>query len=270
MSELATVHPLPAAQGSPDQLIALALEKGASVDALERLMALRERFMADEARRAYFEALARFQSECPPIPRARAVKYGNTSYNFAPLDVIAATVREPLQRAGLSYRWEMADTKEELRATCIITHVMGHSEQTSMSASPDDSGAKNDIQQRGSSFTYLQRYTLIAALGLTTANDDDDGKSSGALNVERLIAHNDLVRDCWMEIAEIKAGLLEGGDLHRAVEYYIDLGHEVQTGLWLAPSKGGLFTTEERRRIKEGDFAAMEREILRGRHDKEV
>ena len=46
-----------------------------------------------------------------------------------------------------------------------------------MSAGRDDSGNKNSIQAVGSTTTYLQRYTLKAALGLA-ASDDDDGRST--------------------------------------------------------------------------------------------
>jgi hypothetical protein len=46
-------------------------------------------------------------------------------------------------------------------------------------AGADQSGAKNSIQAIGSTISYLQRYTLKAALGLAAANDDD-GKASGS------------------------------------------------------------------------------------------
>jgi len=46
-----------------------------------------------------------------------------------------------------------------------------------MSAKKDSSGNKNEIQARGSAITYLQRYTLIAALGISTADEDNDGQT---------------------------------------------------------------------------------------------
>ena len=45
-----------------------------------------------------------------------------------------------------------------------------------MSAGKDDSGQKNQIQQTASTHTYLQRYTLIGALGLSSADEDIDGR----------------------------------------------------------------------------------------------
>ena len=67
-----------------------------------------------------------------------------------------------------------------MSVTCRITHRMGHSEEVSMSAFKDDSGKKNAIQQVASAITYLQRYTLLAATGLAThEQQDDDGAATG-------------------------------------------------------------------------------------------
>lgn len=61
--------------------------------------------------------------------------------------------------------------------TCKITHIQGHSEETTLLAQPDASGSKNAIQAMGSTITYLERYTLLALTGLAT-HEDDDGKAS--------------------------------------------------------------------------------------------
>jgi len=44
-----------------------------------------------------------------------------------------------------------------------------------MQSGPDQSGKKNNIQAIGSTTTYLQRYTLLAATGLATKEQDNDG-----------------------------------------------------------------------------------------------
>ena len=46
----------------PDQYIASAIASGASVETLERLMALKERHDANEAKKAFIEAMAQFQT----------------------------------------------------------------------------------------------------------------------------------------------------------------------------------------------------------------
>ena len=44
-----------------------------------------------------------------------------------------------------------------------------------MGGPPDVGGAKNPIQARASTVSYLQRYTLKAITGLSEQEDDDDG-----------------------------------------------------------------------------------------------
>jgi hypothetical protein len=44
----------------------------------------------------------------------------------------------------------------------------------------DATGNKNPVQQIGSTVTYLQRYTLLAATGLATSDSDDDGRGGAA------------------------------------------------------------------------------------------
>jgi hypothetical protein len=55
---------------------------------------------------------------------------------------------------------------------------MGHSEETTLRAIPDTSGSKNSIQAIGSTVTYLQRYTLLAAVGMAAAGMDNDGRAA--------------------------------------------------------------------------------------------
>lgn len=160
---------------TPDNLLAMAVQKGADVDQLEKLMTLKERFDAGEAKKSFYTAMTNFQSIVPSIRRTSNVSFGNTSYNFASLGAIAEQIREPLKACGLSYRYEQNHEKG-IEVVCVITHVDGHSERTPMSAGADTSGQKNAIQGIGSTVTYLQRYTLISALGLTTADDDIDAK----------------------------------------------------------------------------------------------
>jgi len=186
----ATVHKaevmLPAAPPSggeptsPMALLTLAVKQNLDIDKLERIAALYERAEAGRARQAFFTALAAFQSEVPPLVKDSAVDFttgrGRTHYRHASLPKIAEAIREPLKRNGLAYRFTINSEPERVTVTCIVTHIDGHSEPTSMSAPADDSGSKNAIQSLGSTVTYLQRYTLVGSLGLTTTDEDTDGR----------------------------------------------------------------------------------------------
>ncbi len=157
--------------GSPDNLLALAVEKGADLAQLEKLMDLKERFDASEARKSFYFAMSEFQSTSPSIVKKKA----GHNYKYAPLGDIAEQIRSQMRACGLSYRFEM-EHGDAISVTCLVTHLDGHSESTTMSGQPDESGSLSGIQSRASTVTYLQRYTLISALGLTTADEDMDGR----------------------------------------------------------------------------------------------
>lgn len=163
---------------TPAFLLEKAIEKGVTVESLEKLMALQERWEANQARKQFFEALAKFQQKCPVLKKTKAVSFNQTKYKYTPLPSIVNQIKDILADYGLTYRWETKDENTSLHVTCIITHKDGHSENTSMSAAADDSGNKNKIQARGSAITYLQRYTLIGALGISSADDDNDGRTT--------------------------------------------------------------------------------------------
>lgn len=166
---------------NPGQLLALAVDKDLDIDKLRQLMELQKEWQADQARKVFFEAFTNFQSECPDIRKTKGVGFetktgGKTDYKYAPLADITRQIGKTLKKFDLSYRWEISDEKEVIKVTCIVSHVSGHSERTTMTASPDTSGSKNSIQARGSAVEYLKRYTLIGALGISTADSDVDGQ----------------------------------------------------------------------------------------------
>lgn len=162
-------------QSTPAQLLSLAIDKDLDVEKLKELMAMQREWQAEQARKAFFESLMRFQSEVPELRKNKKVAFKEVAYNYAPLSDITRQIKDTCKDCGLSYRWEIADSKEEIKVTCLITHTDGHTERTTMTASPDVTGSKNAIQARGSAIEYLKRYTLIGALGLSTTDSDIDG-----------------------------------------------------------------------------------------------
>lgn len=188
---------------TPDQLLALAINKDLDIDKLAKLMELQREYNADLARKAFFTALMEFQSVVPEIRKNKKVSFttqsgGKTEYFFAPLADVVRQIKDACKECGLSYRWEINDTKEEIKVTCLVTHVDGHTERTTTTAAPDGSGSKNQIQARGSAIEYLKRYTLIGALGLSTADSDVDGMlpeiSLDLLHRQYMEHYNDLIQ----------------------------------------------------------------------------
>ena len=177
---------------TPGALLQLAVEQGADLDKLERLMALQERWEATEARKAYTRAMADFKLAAPRIAKDKTVGYKNrdgtlTGYTHATLGNVTATILGALAKHGFSHRWDVAQPGGgQVVVRCVLTHSQGHSETTVMSGGLDDSGKKNPIQQIASTVTYLQRYTLLAAVGMATDDQDDDGAAQADEAAQRL------------------------------------------------------------------------------------
>lgn len=179
----------PTAAMTPQGLLALAVQQGADLDKLERLMALQERWEATEARKAFVAALGAFKADPPSLTKNKHVEFdtgrGKTAYDHATLDHVSAAIGAGLTRHGLSHRWECEQLETgQIRVTCVLTHVLGHSERVAMQAPADQSGSKNVIQALGSTVTYLQRYTLLAATGMAVKGQDNDGAGSGDAQLE--------------------------------------------------------------------------------------
>ena len=175
-SELATQ---PEGQIAPatqtESLLQLAIEKGQDVEVLARL--LREE-RDDQRRRAYFEALAKFQRERPRLVKSRDVtdRGGKRLYKFLDLDGILTAISPTLADCGLTPSFDSETSDGRVKVTCKLSHVDGHHETASFTSEiPQSSGAPLTAPQRtGQSITYGRRYSLIQILGLTDAEDDND------------------------------------------------------------------------------------------------
>lgn len=170
---------------NPNNFIQLAITNNAPIESLERLMDLQERWEKNEARKAYFDAKANFQKRKPIIKKTQSVSFGSDSkarYKFAPLSEIEKAVDPILADLGLSYDFKQLQENNQIKITCVLSHKLGHSEETSLSAPADTSGNKNAIQSIGSTVSYLKRYTLANILGLSSGEDDDG--HSGITNKE--------------------------------------------------------------------------------------
>jgi len=165
---------------TPMAMIDRAIQHGATPDTLERLLALQERWEANQGRKAFDAAISEAKAEIPAIVKHAEVDFknktgGRTYYKHETLHHIASVVDPILSKHGLSYRYRTAQEGNAVSVTCVVSHRDGYSEETTLTASRDETGNKNSIQSVGSTVTYLQRYTLKAALGLATADDDDGG-----------------------------------------------------------------------------------------------
>lgn len=170
---------------NPAQLLQLAMQQGAGLDTLERFMMLKKEWEADEARKAFVVGLSAFKANPPELSKNKHVKFqgqkGIVEYDHATLDHVSSEIGKSLAKHGMSHRWDVEQLEGGvIRVTCVLQHILGHIEKVTMQSHADQSGSKNNIQAIGSTVTYLQRYTLLAATGVAVKGLDDDGKGSDA------------------------------------------------------------------------------------------
>ena len=176
--------PVQSREMTPMEMVSRALEMGVSADILKQMMDLRDREEARNAKLAFTRAVASAKAELRPIMKTREVDYkpdGKPRVNYRHEDLagIEEQVTPILTTHGLSYRFDSDNGPDRpITVTCILEHVDGHSTRTALAGPADNGAGKNSLQAIASTTTYLQRYTLKLALGLSVSHDDD-GKAAG-------------------------------------------------------------------------------------------
>lgn len=148
-------------------------------DVLSKALEAYERFQQMNAKTAYEEAMAALKKNIPPIIKKQVADMnGKYSYNYADLAMDVCDKLDPILEAhGFRYNWTTRPSDKGVVAVCVITHIQGHSEDTVLPPAPhDNSGGKNALQAIGSTLSYLQRYSILMALGIAPRNVDKDGK----------------------------------------------------------------------------------------------
>lgn len=173
---------------TPMRLIEMASERGASIEQMQQLFDLKLRVDADDARRAFNEAFSDFKAETISIVKNVTVKDGPLKgKKYVDLFGVVVAITPVLSKHGLSHSWKLTkDEKDWMEITCTIRHLLGHSESVSMGSGPDTGPGRNAIQARGSAKSYLERYTLLAAIGMAASDQDDDGRGTGGSQGEAM------------------------------------------------------------------------------------
>lgn len=179
IAEVQTVQPV-VIQADPvlSLIERVAMDPNASIEKLERMMAMRDKLQADNARAQFAQAFAAASAEFPMIPLNGK---GDKNKPYALLKDIISGTKPVLSRHGMALSFGVDSAPDRVTVTAKLMHVSGHCETTSIELPKDQSGSKNAVQAVGSSQTYGQRYAAQAILGLSLGDDgDDDGKAAGA------------------------------------------------------------------------------------------
>jgi len=191
MTAVATKHEEAETPNSITALLSAAIDKKVPVETLEKLVALHERVADRLAAQEFADAMARFQAECPPIPKTSkaniVTKSGASfSYAYAELDEIARTIRSILHRNGLSYSWDAKTENGVLACVCTLRHVNGHQVTATFSAPVETTDRMSRAQNAGATLTYARRQSLVSVLGLTTTDPDTDAAADAKITEQQV------------------------------------------------------------------------------------
>lgn len=160
-----------------------ARDPAVDIDKMERLFQMHERAVERQARAAYASALAELQPQLPAVGERGGItnNSGAVTSTYALWEDINAAILPILSKHGFAISFRTGRSPEgQITVTGVLSHRLGHSEETTLALPVDSSGSKNSVQAVGSSTSYGKRYTAAALLNLTTRGEDDDGQAGGA------------------------------------------------------------------------------------------
>lgn len=158
---------------------------------MAQLLELSRQVRADDAKAAYTASLVRMKPLLPIIDKkGRITIHGKglekidaniiQSTAYALWEDIDAAITPILHDHGFVLTFRCGAGQDgRITVTGVLSHEMGHSEETTMQLPLDTSGSKNNVQAVGSSTSYGKRYTAGLLLNLRTKGEDDDGQKGG-------------------------------------------------------------------------------------------
>jgi len=168
--------------------------------------------------------------------------------SYADLTSVIKAIKQPFADNGLSYTQFPVSNEHGVGVSTRLMHISGQWLEMEYTLPT----VKKDPQASGSAITYARRYALQSIAGIPTADDDAE---SAMLRGEKSDQekYQDMIMDLMPSVKAIKDGIATG-DYATANEAWKELSTTEKELLWIAPSKGGVFTTKERATMKTSEF----------------
>ena len=217
--------------------------------------------------KALTEKLAEIQRTLN-APKSQHNKFGG--YNYRSCEDILQAVKPLLDGLVITVNDEMQAVGDRIYVKATATITDGE-HSISTSAYAREAATKkgmDDSQITGSTSSYARKYALNGLL-LIDDNKDADSRDNrnhqqeqqeaaqqqqqAAQETARRQALTNAVHKHQATITAIKEGIASG-DLGAACEAWCELSNDEKQSIWVAPTKGGPFTTEERQVMQSTEF----------------
>src|SRR5437899_1827859 len=169
-------------------MLRLAIDKGAPIETIERLVALQEKMLARQAEIEFNEALNRVQSKIKRV--APDLENKQTSSKYASYAAIDRIIRPIYSEEGfsLSFSEEDCSKPEHVRIVCFVSKG-AYTRQYRKDMPSDGKGAKGgDVMTRthaaAAADSYAKRYLVKDIFNVAIGQDDTDGNAAGMDDAE--------------------------------------------------------------------------------------
>ncbi len=187
----------------------LARDPNASVEKIERLMALWERSEERKASALFNAAMSAAQQEMKPI--ATDATNPQTRSRYASYEALDRVLRPIYTKHGfaLSFNTGDAPLPDYVRVMCDVSHNAGYSKPYKADMPADGKGAKGgDVMTKthavGSAMSYGMRYLLKLIFNVAVGEDDDDGNKAAGSQVREDVKAPEGYPE-WVEKLELAA-----------------------------------------------------------------
>ena len=222
----------------------LATNPQLNIEVFDRLLLARRQEEDRAAERAFNSAMSQAKGELQPVLKTRDVDYPSkreggqrTKYKYEAFADVARVVDPVFAAHGLAYRFSVAQGGELVRVTCIVSHALGYSERVTLESKVDPGQTgMSMVQALGSALTYLQRYSLRAAIGLAAALDDD-GRGAGGSSPKIVVEQADELRKLFEETGRSMATMLNLIGVAEIDDLTVDQFMRVRAALNLAKAE---------------------------------
>ena len=176
-------------ENSPAGMMLAAMARGASLEQVEKMMDLQERWEKREAEKAFRDDFAAFRGENVIIPKTKFVDRGRGgSFDQAEYDQVCGRLSPALSRHGFGFRHNqrfgtrrmMTEGVESdigwVWVTCYLEHRKGHAETLELEGPPGELSVNTPTQNMQTTASYLKRQSLLAITGTATGGEDDESR----------------------------------------------------------------------------------------------
>jgi len=158
------------------------------------------------------------------------------------------------------------ESDDLVRMQCVVSDRLGHVIATGMAQERVAGSAINKTSHiENCETSCVGRALAFMGYGgqeIASAQEMEQALEKQSQDNDPLAAHNRAKEANKASIEYIKEGI-KNDDMLAVAEAWIELTNDDKEALWVAPSKGGVFTTYERKILKSNEFYNATKEVIK-------